>query len=57
MRKVTGTLLAAASDGAVQGGQSLDLTEALNLEAYFLDTTCVKRHIHFPFGHFAFSRW
>ena len=48
MRKVIGTLLAAASDGAVQGGQSLDLTEALNLEAYFLDTTCVKLHIHFP---------
>ena len=48
MRKVIGTLLAAASDGAVQGGQSLDLTEALNLEAYFLDTTCVKPHIHFP---------
>jgi len=48
MRKVIDTLLAAASDGAVQGGQSLDLTEALHLEAYFLDTTCVKLHIHFP---------
>ena len=48
MRKVTGTLPAAASDGAVQGGQSLDLTGALNLEAYFPDTTCVKPHIHFP---------
>ena len=39
---------AAASDGTVQGGQSLDLTEALNLRGYFPDTTCVKRHIHFP---------
>ena len=28
--------------------QSLDLTEALNPRAFFLDTTCVKRHIHFP---------
>ena len=28
--------------------QSLDLTEALNPQAYFLDTTCVKLHIHFP---------
>jgi hypothetical protein len=30
------------------GGQRLELSEALNLEAYFLDTTCVKLHIHFP---------
>jgi len=42
------TLPAAASDGTVQGGQSLDLTEALHLEAYFPDTACVKPHIHFP---------
>jgi len=48
MRKVIDTLLAAASDGTAQGGQSLDLTEALHLEAYFPDTTCVKLHIHFP---------
>ena len=48
MRKVIDTLLAVAGDGAAEGGQSLDLTEALNLEAYFLDTTCVKLHIHFP---------
>src|SRR5450756_373011 len=38
----------AASDGKAQGEQSLELAEALDLEAYFLDTTCVKLHIHFP---------
>ena len=31
-----------------EGDQKLELAEALNLEAYFLDTTCVKLHIHFP---------
>jgi hypothetical protein len=46
MRKVIDTLLAAASEGA--GEQPLELVEALDLEAYFLDTTCVKLHIHFP---------
>jgi len=45
---VIDTLLAAASDGKAQGEQSLELAEALDLEAYFLDTTCVKLHIHFP---------
>src|SRR5450756_2314841 len=49
MRKVVDRmLLAAASDGKAQGEQSLELAEALDLEAYFLDTTCVKLHIHFP---------
>jgi hypothetical protein len=48
MRKVIDTLLAAASDGKAEGKQPLDLVEALDLEAYFLDTTCVKLHIHFP---------
>lgn len=48
MRKVIGTLLAAAGDGQAPGGQPLDLAEALDLEAYFLDTTCVPLHIHFP---------
>jgi hypothetical protein len=47
MRKVIDTLLGAASAGK-EGAQTLELTEALNLEAYFLDTTCVKLHIHFP---------
>jgi hypothetical protein len=48
MRKVIDTLLAAASDGKTAGEQPLELVEALDLEAYFLDTTCVKLHIHFP---------
>jgi hypothetical protein len=48
MRKVIDTLLGAASAGEEGGQQTLELTEALNLEAYFLDTTCVKLHIHFP---------
>lgn len=48
MRKVIDTLLAAASDGKTHGEQPLELVEALDLEAYFLDTTCVKLHIHFP---------
>ena len=48
MRKVIGTLLGAANAGDDSGRQTLELTEALNLEAYFLDTTCVKLHIHFP---------
>ena len=48
MRKVIDTLLVAASGGKEGGEQTLELTEALNLEAYFLDTTCVKLHIHFP---------
>jgi hypothetical protein len=48
MRKVIDTLLGTAS-GVDEGNvQSLELIEALNLEAYFLDTTCVKLHIHFP---------
>lgn len=48
LRQVIGTLLGAASAGEDGGGQTLELAEALNLEAYFLDTTCVKLHIHFP---------
>src|SRR6266852_101124 len=48
MRKVIDTLLGAASAGEPGGAQTLKLTEALSLEAYFLDTTCVKLHIHFP---------
>lgn len=47
-RKVVDTLLGAASDGEEGGERTLELTEALKLEAYFLDTTCVKLHIHFP---------
>jgi hypothetical protein len=48
MRKLIDTLLAAASEEQAAGEQSLELAEALDLEAYFLDTTCVKLHIHFP---------
>jgi len=48
MRKVIDTLLAAASDDKIEGEQPLELASALDLEAYFLDTTCVKLHIHFP---------
>jgi hypothetical protein len=46
MRQVMDRLLRAASED--EGRQPLELTEALDLEAYFLDTTCVKLHIHFP---------
>jgi len=38
----------AAGTGHAEGEQPLELAEALDLEAYFLDTTCVKLHIHFP---------
>jgi hypothetical protein len=48
MRQVIEGLLGAASQGEEGGGQTLELAEGLNLEAYFLDTTCVKLHIHFP---------
>ena len=48
MRKVNEVLLVAASTVNESGGQTLELTDELNLEAYFLDTTCVKLHIHFP---------
>jgi hypothetical protein len=48
MRKVIDTLSGAASQADDGGGQRLELAEELSLEAYFLDTTCVKLHIHFP---------
>ena len=49
MRKAIDTLLAAAAEGKDEGGnQKLELAEALNLEWYFLDTTCVKLNMHFP---------
>ena len=48
MRQVIDTLLGAASAADAAGAQTLELKEALDLEAYFLDTTCVKLHIHFP---------
>ena len=48
MRQLVGTLLGAASEGQEAGEQPLELAEALDLESYFLDTTCVRLHIHFP---------
>ena len=48
MRQVIDRLLMAASKDEAEGRQPLELAEALDLEAYFLDTTCVKLHIHFP---------
>lgn len=48
MRIVIETLISAASSKAENGVQKLELIEPLDLEAYFLDTTCVKLHIHFP---------
>jgi len=33
---------------AVDQPEKLGLAEALDLEAYFLDSTCLKAHIHFP---------
>src|SRR5256885_13357283 len=48
MRKLIDRLLEAASKDTAEGEQPLELVEALDLEAYFLDTTCVKLHIHFP---------
>jgi hypothetical protein len=49
MRKLIDTLLAAAACPAdSEGHQMIDLQEALDLDAYFLDTTCVKMNIHFP---------
>jgi IS5 family transposase len=48
MRNVIDTLLAGASEDKAASEQPLELAEALDLEAYFLDTTCVKLNIHFP---------
>ena len=49
MRKVIDTLLVAAASGKdEEGRQPLGLAAGLNLESYFLDTTCVRLNIHFP---------
>src|SRR2546427_3683491 len=49
MRKVIDTLLVSAAESQdEEGNQKLKLAEALNLESYFLDTTCVKLNIHYP---------
>jgi IS5 family transposase len=44
MRKVIDELL----KGAVDQPRKLGLKEALDLEEYFLDSTCLKANIHFP---------
>jgi hypothetical protein len=48
MREAIDALLVAASGKDEDGKQPLELAGALNLESYFLDTTCVKLNIHFP---------
>lgn len=48
MRAVIEQLLESASTAGESGEQPLGLAEPLDLEAYFLDTTCVQLHIHFP---------
>lgn len=44
MRQVIDGLL----KGAVEKPRQLGLKEALDVEAYFLDSTCLKANIHFP---------
>ena len=48
MRKVIDTLLVAARGKDEEGRQPLGLAAGLDLESYFLDTTCVRLNIHFP---------
>ena len=49
MRKVIDTLLVAAVNGKdEEGRQPLGLAAGLDLESYFLDTTCVRLNIHYP---------
>ena len=48
MRAVLNELLGAASRPLEGGKQMLNLAEPLDLNSYFLDTTCVKLNIHFP---------
>lgn len=44
VRELVGHLLRSGE----QEAQKLQLPEALDLDAYFVDTTCVKSNIHFP---------
>lgn len=48
IRKVVGAATRAAAAPVRQGGQALGLTSPVDLDAYFLDTTCVPANIHFP---------
>ena len=48
MREVIDTLMGAASKPPEDGKQMLSLSEPVDLNSYFLDTTCVTLNIHFP---------
>lgn len=49
MRPIINRLLGqAAMAASATAPQPLDLAEALDLDTYFLDPTCVKANIHFP---------
>ncbi len=41
-------LIDGLSLGALNQSRKLELKEPLDLESYFLDTTCLKANIHFP---------
>jgi hypothetical protein len=48
VRKVIDRVSRAAAQPARRGRHPLGLEKPLDLEAYFLDTTCVQANIHFP---------
>src|SRR5205807_4017251 len=49
IRKVNDKLMVSAAESQEEeGNQKLKLAEALKLESYFLDTTCMKLNIHYP---------
>jgi IS5 family transposase len=48
IRKVIDQVSRAAAQPARRGKHVLGLEKPLDLEAYFLDTTCVQANIHFP---------
>jgi hypothetical protein len=48
LRKVIDQVSRAAAQAARRGRHPLGLEKPLDLEAYFLDTTCVQANIHFP---------
>ncbi len=48
VRKVIDQVSRAAAEPVKRGRHPLGLEKPLDLEAYFLDTTCVEANIHFP---------
>jgi hypothetical protein len=48
VRKVIDQVNRAAAQPTRRGGHPLGLEKPLDLEAYFLDSTCVQANIHFP---------